>query len=102
MLHGVISPDTDFDQIQKMATERMTVGRKIVADPRLDFTNDETTSIGQLAMQRYIEGKYLNYLVKESDARVVQEKDTVNSCLTRNAADIAEIIKKYIKIAPNF
>lgn len=100
MLHDEVTPDMDFAALQEKVTS--SFGKKMVADPRLNFESVIGTPMSDISEKRYADGYYLEYLLKESDNLAIQNHDTQNSTITRIAANIADLIKKYVQISDNF
>lgn len=77
-------------------------GSKIRVDDRLNFEVDFTSNYGKKAIEAAKSGKYLKFLVEESDYLAKKEKDDKSSTYIKQAQGIASIIQKYYGIAPHF
>ncbi|TSC65891.1 MAG: hypothetical protein G01um101477_303 [Candidatus Doudnabacteria bacterium Gr01-1014_77] len=97
---GITQEDT-LEDIQEFVGDSLKVGRKNMVDHRLDFTfNGEFLEAVQ---ERYGNTKdYLVFAVNESDELAKKLKDRKSTSYTRQAAGIAEIIRKYVDVLPNF
>lgn len=84
----------------KVKEEMGGVGKKMIEDERLNFTVDGV--VGQAAEKAYAEGRYLEWLLKESDTLALETKDTGSSVAIRLASNIAEICKRYVDVGKNF
>lgn len=97
-------PDVSFEEMRKKIQEeldqeyRLGPGRvkKIIAEPRLDFTPYEELS------KAVKEKRAVKFLVEESDDLILKRKDENATCFTRTAGNVAEIVKKYLTIASAF
>lgn len=77
-------------------------GSKIRVDDRLNFEIDFTSNYGKKALEAAKSGKYLKFLVEESDDLAKKEEDDKTSTYTTQARNIAFVIQKYYNIAPRF
>ena len=77
-------------------------GTKMMVDPRLNFNLDNPNEYVKKAEEAFAQGRLLKFLVEESDALAEELGDTEHSTYTRQAAAVAEIIAKYLLIAPRF
>ncbi|MHB8871557.1 MAG: hypothetical protein ACYC5G_03835 [Candidatus Doudnabacteria bacterium] len=106
-MRGMLSTETGITQentledIQEFVAGSLKVGRKNMIDKRLDYAMDgEFANIGN---DHYGNKKdYLIFAVNESDDLVRKLKDKKSTSYTRQAAGIAEIIRKYVGVLPNF
>ncbi len=89
----ITAPADDLKDIAKPGLMGMP---RIVADSRLDFYLDKEKGTGKLSLDAYKQGRYLEFIVKESDEAVKKNKDlNKNSTYSQSAAAIASIIKDY-------
>lgn len=97
MLAEEFGLDKSFEEIEKKLEESFKIGKKIVEDPRLDFTTYEESS------KAVKEKRVLPFLVYESDNLILEKyKDEKLGCLTRYAGNVAEIVKKYLAVSSVF
>lgn len=101
-----IDPNADLPSIEAAIDEELNKDggnkRKIIEDSRLDF-NFTGPGIGKWSAELYGgDNPFLATYIKESDQRALDTGDTVNDTYTRKAADIAEIILRYIKVGDTF
>lgn len=101
-----IDPDLGLPEIEKAINKEINTGgkdkRKIIEDSRLDF-NFRGKGIGKWLSELYGGDKpFLLTYIKESDKRALETRDKDSDTYTRKAADIAEIVLRYIKIASTF
>lgn len=96
-----IIPEMSLEEIEKFISSEQKYGKKIVSDPRLDFIF--TGQLGVKAIKIFREDKKLmHYLANESDQDALKFKDFESTTYSRGAGNVAELIWKYIKIAPMF
>jgi len=103
VLHSML-PDIDknatMEDMEKLITEEQKFGKKIIIDPRLDFIlgipGDEE------AMRASKDNRGLRYLIEKSDLKAIETNDKISSTYTRAAANISEIIYRYVKIGGTF
>lgn len=95
-----IAPEMSLEEIEKVISKEQKYGKKIFSDPRLDF------SIGGPITKKVKEAvtanTLLNYVIYESDQDALESKDEITFTYSRVAGNLAEVIKKYISIAPKF
>jgi len=96
-----ISADMSLEDMRAKVKEEMGgVGKKMIEDERLNFTVDGV--VGKAAEKAYGEGRYLEWLLKESNALAQETKDTGSSVAIRLASNISEICKRYLDAGKNF
>jgi broad specificity phosphatase PhoE len=89
-----------FSDIESKMDEELKVGKKFYRDDRLGFNIDGP--IADDALKAFGKGDYIKWLYNESDKQAVNRKDPVSTTYLRQAGNIAEILKKYIKVSDNF
>ena len=96
-----INGNTDLEGIRELVSERLPVGRKDLVDERLNFHWEGEYK--KTATEYYRDKKdYLVFAVEESDDVVRKYKDMNSTSYTRQAAGIAELVKKYVEISPRW
>jgi len=75
---------------------------KIGIDERLDFSDDYATPYGKEFYRAFGEGVFLKFLVERSDRLADELGDERGETCSRMASRIAEIVKKYVTIAPRW
>ena len=95
-----IDPNASLEEIEEIIKEEQKFGRKLIVDERLGF--DLNGPMGQEMFAAFKEGKYLQYLINESDKRAIELGDDTSSSYLRYAGNISEIINRYAKIGDNF
>lgn len=94
-----IQGDESLEQLKEKLDSRLKVGSKIGIDPRIDFYLDKNTPFGEKAYDAVFNKKnYMQFLVEESDKLAEELNDDKASTYSRQARNIAEIVKKYIKV----
>jgi len=95
-----IDPNASLEDIEEMIREEQKFGKKLIVDERLSF--DLSGPEGKEMLAAFKEGKYLQYLISESDKRAIELGDKTSSSYLRYAGNISEIINRYAKIGDNF
>ena len=95
-----IDPNVSLEDIEEMIREEQKFGKKLIVDERLSF--DLSGPEGKEMLAAFKEGKYLQYLISESDKRAIELGDKTSSSYLRYAGNISEIINRYAKIGDNF
>ena len=96
-----IGEDTTLEDIKELVAGSVKVGRKDMVDERLNFVWEG--QFKDAAMDHYVNKKdYLLFAVEESDDLVRKLKDHSSTSYSRQAAGIAEIVRRYLEILPNF
>jgi len=97
-------PDIDknatMEDVEKIIAEEQKFGKKMIFDPRLDYVLANPPDEESLKSSK--ENRGLRYIVEKSDSKALEAGDKISSTYTRAAANIAEIISRYIKIGGNF
>mgnify|MGYP001582948528 FL=1 len=95
-----INENTSLEEIEKMISNEIKVGKKLVEDERLDYDFDGPE--GKEVVEAFKVGQYFQYMLEKSDQRAIELGDEVSSTYSRLAGNIAEIINKYTVIGNNF
>ena len=95
-----INENASLEEIQEIIAQEQKIGKKLIEDERLDF--DLSGPEGKEMLAAFKEGKYLPYLINESDKRAIELGDKTSSSYSRYAGNIAEIVNRYAKICDNF
>jgi len=94
-----ITGDENLEELKEKLDKELKVGSKIGIDKRLDFNLDLSTDFGKRALEAFKNGQYLKFLVEESDTLAQSLQDSTEETYGRQAGRVAEIVKKYIKVA---
>lgn len=78
------------------------MGSKIATDKRLDFTLDSKSEYGKKVHEAFGQKQLLKFLVEKSDQLAKELEVEDQTTYSGSARDIAQIIEKYIKIAPHW
>ncbi len=97
-----ITGEETFDELRKKLDEGVKYGSKIGTDKRLNFEIDEKSPFGAKAMEEFMAGRYLKFIVEESDALAESLHDEKAEPYSKTASKIAEVIYKYIRTAPRW
>jgi broad specificity phosphatase PhoE len=95
-----ISISDNLDEMDKKISEELKFGKKIYRDERLSFNTNGPLEEDHIAA--FKSGKYMEWLVNDSDNQAIMKGDTISTTYLRQAGNIAEIIDKYSKIGNNF
>lgn len=97
-------PDIDknatMEDAKKLIAEEQKFGKKMVVDPRLDYVLANPPD--EESLKALKENHGLRYIFEKSDSNALEAGDKISSSYMRAAANIAEIINRYIKIGGNF
>lgn len=100
----VMLPDIDknatMEDMEKLIAEEQKFGKKMIVDPRLDYVLANPPDEESLRASK--ENRGLRYIVEKSDSNALEVGDKISSTYTRAAANIAEVINRYVKIGGNF
>lgn len=77
-------------------------GSKIGVEKRLNFDIDMASAYAKEAIKALQKKEYLKFLVTDSDRVAAEFEDKNSSTYSRQAGAIADIIEKYMTIAPRF
>ena len=97
-----ITGNESLDELKEKLNSELKVGSKIGVDKRLDFDIDFTTDFGKKALEAVKNGEYLKFLVEQSDTLAESFKDTATETYSGMAGRVAEIVKKYLAVAPRW
>ncbi|MFH1253703.1 MAG: histidine phosphatase family protein [Candidatus Uhrbacteria bacterium] len=81
---------------------KLPYGSKIGLDDRLNFFRDDLSTFGKAALEAFVKGYYLKFMVEQSDRLAGDLDDKVNSTYNRQAANVAEVILKYVGFIPQW
>lgn len=102
-LDGITGKETLEELKEKLDKDLLLKsGSKIRVDDRLNFEADFSSNYGKKALEAYESGKYLKFLVEESDNLAKEENDDKSSTYATQAQAIASIVQKYYGISPRF
>lgn len=94
-----ITGNETIDELREKLDKELKVGSKIGVDRRLDFNVDFSTDFGKKALEAAKNGKWLKFLVEESDKIAEEFQDGGIETYSTYASRIAEVVKKYLAIA---
>ena len=89
-----------LEDIEQLIVDEQKVGKKLIVDPRLGYNLSGPS--GKETYRAFKEGRYIPYVVEESDQAAITMNDKVSTTYLRHAGNIAEIISRYAKIGKNF
>jgi hypothetical protein len=103
MLPEYVDADMTLEDIEAMIAEKSKhgeYGKKILEDPRLNF--DITGPAGKLGEVAFKAGRYLQWVITESNQQAKEMHDTVSTTFARQAGNVAAIVRKYAGVGDAF
>lgn len=97
-----ITGDENIKELKEKLDKELKVGSKIGIDKRLDFNIDFSTDVGKKVLEAVKNGNYLKFLVEQSDSFAESFKNADTETYSGMAGRVAEIVKKYLAIAPRW
>lgn len=97
-----ITGHESFDELKNKLESELKIGKKIAIEERLDYQEDVSTDYYKFIKEHIENGDILKFLVEESDELAKKFNDEKTITYSRSARQIAEIIKKYLTIAPRW
>ena len=98
-----VTEETSLEEIEQGISDRMPVGGKLLVSEKLNYRSDANPDYAKVYQSHYAGAKDLvPFLFNESDDLTVRLGDTEDFSYTRLAANVAELIKKYVGILPRW
>lgn len=98
-----ITDDMTLEEIEKEIRKHVKVGSKQKVTEKLDFNFEGTQEYHDEFYRHYLQNHdSLYFLVEESDNLVDRTNDTQSTAYSRAAGNIAELVKHYFKVLPNW
>jgi hypothetical protein len=98
-----ITGEETLEQLKAKINAGRDATTKLTVDPRLNFVLEEgKNEYVDAAYKAFGEGRLMKFLVEESDQLAEKAGDNESSTFSRQAANVASIISKYLTIAPRF
>jgi hypothetical protein len=96
-----VTPEDSYEDIEAKIDAAMPLhGKKIVEDIRLGYS--DAGPISEAANEAYYAGRYLPFVINESDQKAIELGDVESATYTRMAANVAEIVARYLEVGNNF
>lgn len=95
-----IGAGDSLEDMNKKIVEEMRVGKKIYRDERLGFSLDGP--IHEEGMSAFKAGKYMEWLVNDSDRQAIEKGDKISTTYLRQAGNISELVKRHQQVGNNF
>ena len=95
-----ISPDDTFEEIEKKIANKVTVGKKMIVDDRLNFV--DSGPVAAEGKKAYLEKRYMQWVINDSDMQAIEKGDMETTTYTRMASNVAELVLRYTKVGNNF
>ena len=97
-----ITGDESLEELRAKLNKDLAIGSKMAVEKRLNFNLDLSKEYVKKAMEASERNEWLKFLVEQSDDLVTSLDDAESDSYSRIAGRIAEIVKKYLDIAPRF
>ncbi len=97
-----ITGNENYEELKTKLNSGLKYGSKLGTDVRLDFPEQPGSAYVKEVRQSFADGHPLTYLVNDSDRRAAELGDNVSYTYGREAAGIAQILEKYLKVAPQW
>lgn len=97
-----ITGDEGLEELKEKLNKGLRVGSKIGIDKRLDSNDDLSTEFGKRVLESLKNSEYLKFLTEQSDQLAKFLQDVNGETYSRMAGRVAEIVKKYLSIAPRW
>ena len=97
-----VTQDTDLATIRWMIDEELAKGQKDNYTPLLDFNWNGTERFNDEGYDSFEQKRALAFVLERSDNLVQEVGDTESTSYTRAAANIAELIQRYVLIHKNW
>lgn len=91
-----VTGDEGLDQLRAKLDKELKIGSKIGVHKKLDFEIDLTTEFGKKAGESFGSGRWLKFLVEESDALAQDLGDVGAETYKKYASHVAKIVKKHL------
>ncbi len=97
-----ITGDENYEALKAKLNAGLKYGTKLGQDVRLDYPEQQGSAYLKEVKQAIGDGQLFKYLVDNSDRRAAELGDEVTYTYSRQAAGVAQILEKYLKIAPQW
>lgn len=97
-----ITGEESLEELKAKLNKGLAVGSKMAVEKRLNFNLDLSKEYVKQAMEASAKNEWLKFLVEQSDDLVISLNDAESDSYSRIAGRVAEIVKKYLDIAPRF
>ena len=98
---GKIPGDITYEELNRKYNQGKFRNR-IGVKKSLNFDIDESTAFGAKALEEFKAGRYLRFIVEQSDALAESLHDEKAEPYSKTASKIAELIEGYIRSAPRW
>ncbi len=98
-----VTEDMTMEEILKGIEERGGRGKKIIASEKLNYKGDVHPEYAKLYDYHFFKAcDAIPFLYNESDDLVRKLGDNEDFCYTRQAANVADFVKKYLGVLPHW
>ncbi|KKU48032.1 hypothetical protein A2936_00130 [Candidatus Uhrbacteria bacterium RIFCSPLOWO2_01_FULL_47_25] len=99
---GSVTAEMSYAEAKASVEAEMKYGEKVVSMPELNFNFSGSKAFEAEAMGSYKAGRGLEYLLRDSDRRVVELGDKDSFSYSRVAANYASLISREMQVGNNF
>jgi hypothetical protein len=97
-----ITGEETLEELKEKLNSELNVGSKIGVTEELNFTDDPSTPVGKFLGEAIARGEYLKAIVEDSDRIALETGDTSGATYSKKAAQMAQVLLKYVSIAPRW
>ncbi len=97
-----ITGEETLEELKQKLDAGRDFGSKIGIDSRLNFTLEKGNPYVDEVYEYFNAGRHMEYTVNQSDRRAAELGDETNFTYSRSAKAVAEVVLKYLHIAPRF
>lgn len=101
MAGNIIPETTTSKEVNEFLNQDLKVGSKFGVMEELNFSGG-SPEFSKESDKAYTEGRYLDFIIKESDSLAERLGDKEATTLSVQAGNIAEIVKKYVEASPRW
>ncbi len=98
----IITGNESIDELKDKLESGLKIGKKIGIEEKLNYFEDVSTEYYKRVWEHIRGGDILRFLVNESDKVAKELGDNQTLTYSKSARQIAEIIKKYLKVSPRW
>ncbi len=92
--------EASLDDLKAAVEKALPFGNKLIVSENLNYQVSHNPEFAKAWGVAYNEGRLLAFLLEQSDAVARENNDLADYSYSRSAANVAEIVKKYVGIEP--
>ncbi len=98
-LEEITGEEDTIEELKEKLNEGINIGSKLVIDKRLNFGFNFESKLGKAVFDNLRNENFLKFIIEQSDELAKESpEDKESACYSRLAANIAEIIMKYVNV----